>query len=150
MVAAVNIILLWIIYRFWWRQKKCSCSFGEAQDDLDNAIEGYNQRFEYQPVCAMEPYSSTPIIWDHEQIFKFGKLKIARKKSDDGDADTIGLSFGAAKDSDNFRKCIQENVMPSIDSITYNGIFCNYYFDTWTRKHVINYEHKMDEDRSLY
>eukprot|EP00486_Rosalina_sp_Unknown_P016591 CAMPEP_0201595034 /NCGR_PEP_ID=MMETSP0190_2-20130828/192169_1 /ASSEMBLY_ACC=CAM_ASM_000263 /TAXON_ID=37353 /ORGANISM="Rosalina sp." /LENGTH=472 /DNA_ID=CAMNT_0048054881 /DNA_START=66 /DNA_END=1486 /DNA_ORIENTATION=- len=65
-------------------------------------------------------------------------------------SNTIGLSFGGAKDINNFRKCIEQNIMPSIDSITYNGIFNDYYFDTYRRKYAIEYEHKMDEESMLF
>jgi len=47
---------------------------------------------------------------------------------------TIGLSMGGSKDVNNFRKCIEENIMPSINSITCNGLLYQYYFNTETRK----------------
>ena len=40
--------------------------------------------------------------------------------------------------------------MPSINSITYNGIINEYYFDTWTRKHKIKYRNKMDDESMLF
>eukprot|EP01083_Nonionella_stella_P222978 795180_1 len=49
--------------------------------------------------------------------------------------DTIGISVGGAKDVQ-FRKCIEQNIMPSVDSITYNGLFYDYYFDTQTNYHI--------------
>eukprot|EP01084_Bolivina_argentea_P110064 196596_1 len=45
---------------------------------------------------------------------------------------TIGLSVGGARDINNFRKCIEEGYMPSIGSITYNGLLYEYNFDTET------------------
>ena len=45
---------------------------------------------------------------------------------------TIGLSVGGAKDINNFRDRISSNKMPVIDSITYQGIINEYYFDTTT------------------
>ena len=64
--------------------------------------------------------------------------------------DTIGLTFDGAKDVNNFRKCIAENIMPSVDSITCNGLFSEYYFDTKTSKHVMD-DQKNDNvnDESL-
>ncbi len=41
-------------------------------------------------------------------------------------SNTIGLSLSGSKDINNFRTCIQNNVMPLIDSITYNSIFNQY------------------------
>eukprot|EP01084_Bolivina_argentea_P205201 350598_1 len=49
--------------------------------------------------------------------------------------DTIGISVGGAKDVQ-YRKCIEQNIMPSVDSITYNGLFYDYYFDTQTNYHI--------------
>lgn len=43
---------------------------------------------------------------------------------------TIGLSVGGAKDANNFKENIQNGYLPKINSITYEGIFYNHYFDT--------------------
>lgn len=42
----------------------------------------------------------------------------------------IGLSAGGAKDINNFRKNIEEDYLPLPSSITYEGVFYDYYFDT--------------------
>lgn len=44
-------------------------------------------------------------------------------------ADTIGLTFGGAKDVNNFRECIEQKIMPSKSSITYEGLLYQYFFD---------------------
>jgi Ca-activated chloride channel family protein len=43
---------------------------------------------------------------------------------------TIGYSVGGAKDIDNFRENIENNYLPQLSSITYEGLFYDYYFDT--------------------
>eukprot|EP01083_Nonionella_stella_P143638 446826_1 len=50
----------------------------------------------------------------------------------------LGFSVGGAKDVNNFRECIKQNIMPSAASITYNGLLYEYYFDTSTTRHNIN------------
>ncbi len=45
-------------------------------------------------------------------------------------AGTIGYSVGGAKDIDNFRDNIANNYLPRASSITYEGLFYDYYFDT--------------------
>eukprot|EP01084_Bolivina_argentea_P062399 114104_1 len=60
---------------------------------------------------------------------------------------TIGLSVGGSKDVNNFRECIEKNIMPSVGSITYNGILYEYYFDTKRRKHIENMNMVMDEKK---
>eukprot|EP01084_Bolivina_argentea_P111088 198316_1 len=42
----------------------------------------------------------------------------------------IGLSKGGAKDANNFRECIKNDIMPSNGSITSNGVLYEYNFDT--------------------
>ena len=42
----------------------------------------------------------------------------------------IGLSVGGAKDIDNFRDNIANNYLPLPSSITYEGLFYDYYFET--------------------
>eukprot|EP01084_Bolivina_argentea_P137722 242548_1 len=42
----------------------------------------------------------------------------------------IGFSVGGAKDINNFRQTIDNNFVPLQSSITYEGIFYDYYFDT--------------------
>ena len=41
----------------------------------------------------------------------------------------LGFSVGGAKDANNFFENIKNGYLPKIDSITYEGIFYNYYFD---------------------
>ena len=45
-------------------------------------------------------------------------------------SDSIGFSVGGAKDANNFYKNIDNNYLPKIDSITYEGVFYDHYFDT--------------------
>ena len=40
---------------------------------------------------------------------------------------------------------IQQNIVPSIDSISHNGTFNDSYSDTFRRKHITEYEEKMHE-----
>eukprot|EP01084_Bolivina_argentea_P266218 451474_1 len=42
----------------------------------------------------------------------------------------LGFSVGGAKDVGNFRQNIQNNFMPKESSITYEGLYNEYYFDT--------------------
>ena len=51
------------------------------------------------------------------------------------DEATIGLSVGGAKDINNFRDRIEKHMIPSINSITYNGLLYEYYFDTKSKRH---------------
>jgi Ca-activated chloride channel family protein len=44
--------------------------------------------------------------------------------------DSIGFSVGGAKDSNNFYDNINSGYLPKINSLTYEGIFYKYYFDT--------------------
>lgn len=46
------------------------------------------------------------------------------------ESESIGVSVGGAKDITNFYQNIKENFMPKVDSITYEGIFYDHYFDT--------------------
>eukprot|EP01084_Bolivina_argentea_P124721 220988_1 len=59
---------------------------------------------------------------------------------------TIGLAVGGARDVNNFRKCIEEGYMPTVGSITYNGILYEYYFDTETVQHLIDEKTETKED----
>eukprot|EP01083_Nonionella_stella_P251012 866519_1 len=52
------------------------------------------------------------------------------------DEKTIGLSVGGAKDVNTFRECINKGRMPPMNSITYNGLLYEYYFDTENRKNT--------------
>ncbi|TQV64205.1 MAG: VWA domain-containing protein [Sulfurovum sp.] len=42
----------------------------------------------------------------------------------------IGLSVGGAKDTNNFKENIERGFLPKLESITYEGEFYNYFFDT--------------------
>ena len=42
----------------------------------------------------------------------------------------IGLSVGGAKDSDNFIQNIKNGYLPKLDSITYEGVFYDHYFNS--------------------
>ncbi len=44
--------------------------------------------------------------------------------------DQLGFSVGGAKDVGNFRKNIENNYLPLLTDITYEGLFYEYYFDT--------------------
>lgn len=43
---------------------------------------------------------------------------------------TIGFSTGGAKDINNFRENIENNYLPLLSDITYEGLYYDYYFDT--------------------
>ena len=47
-----------------------------------------------------------------------------------GGGPMMGFSVGGAKDVNNFRDAIQQNLMPKLSSISYTGIFYDYYFQT--------------------
>ena len=42
----------------------------------------------------------------------------------------IGFSVGGAKDVNNFRENIENNYLPVITDLSYEGIFYDYFFDT--------------------
>ncbi len=42
----------------------------------------------------------------------------------------LGFAVGGAKDTNNFRQNIENNFLPKYQSITYEGLFYQYYFDT--------------------
>ena len=58
------------------------------------------------------------------------KKKKRKKKNKKMKEKKIGFSVGGAKDINNFRLSIDNNKMPTDKSITYEGIFYDYYFDT--------------------
>jgi Ca-activated chloride channel family protein len=45
-------------------------------------------------------------------------------------AESIGLAAGGAKDIATFRRNIEEGYLPQPESLAYEGLFYNYYFDT--------------------
>lgn len=51
-------------------------------------------------------------------------------ESESSDSSTFGFSVGGSKDVDNFRTNIENGYLPSIDSITYEGLFYEYLFET--------------------
>ncbi len=74
-----------------------------------------------------------------------------RKPSAKRNKNTIELSMGGAKDVGNFRKCIQQNIMPSVDSLTYEGLLYEYKFDTSTVGDLnMMHEQKYDDSTLFY
>jgi Ca-activated chloride channel family protein len=49
---------------------------------------------------------------------------------DGGDAGGIGLSAGGAKDIATFRRNVEEGYLPIPESLSYEGLFYDYYFET--------------------
>jgi len=47
---------------------------------------------------------------------------------------TLGFSVGGAKDADNFYENIKKGYLPKINSITYEGVFYDHYFDIKKQK----------------
>jgi Ca-activated chloride channel family protein len=50
----------------------------------------------------------------------------------------LGFSVGGAKDADNFYENIKNGYLPKIDSITYEGVFYDHYFDVEDQKKCEN------------
>ena len=66
---------------------------------------------------------------------------------EDEDDESIGFAVGGAKDVNNFRKCIEQNLIPNNKSaVTYNGLLYEYYFDTKTRKSQYGTATKMENN----
>merc|ERR1712154_630851 len=63
---------------------------------------------------------------------------------EESDDDAIGLTVGGAQDINNFRQFMEneDDDVPQIEAITYNGLLNEYYFDTKTRKS----KHENGED----
>ncbi len=70
-------------------------------------------------------YNST-IPYDGKKLRKLGQampMAAPMKKS-------IGFSVGGAKDANNFYENLKYDYLPKIDSITYEGVFYDHYFDS--------------------
>eukprot|EP01084_Bolivina_argentea_P057229 104596_1 len=78
---------------------------------------------------------------DNENIKDKKQKKKKRKK---GKKNRIGFSVGGAKDINSFRLNIDNNIMPKDSSITYEGIFYDYYFDTGSGDE--QYDDNKDKD----
>lgn len=66
----------------------------------------------------------------YNQLWPFGSQNSGSYNSSPANTNTIGLSTGGAKDINNFRDNIRNNYLPLPTSITYEGLFYDYYFDT--------------------
>ncbi len=49
-------------------------------------------------------------------------------------AESLGFAVGGAKDANNFYENIKNNYLPKIDSITYEGLFYDHYFETGQKR----------------
>ncbi len=83
-------------------------------DDWD-----YNQTKQFQDRSLIKS-TNTKMIAPNPMPMPIPMPKMSR---------TLGFSVGGAKDADNFFENIKNGYLPKIDSITYEGIFYNYYFD---------------------
>jgi len=64
---------------------------------------------------------------------------------------SIGFSTGGAKDINNFRKNIENNYFPQYSSLTYEGLFYDYFFDTGKQEETSklfspSYSYSISED----
>eukprot|EP01083_Nonionella_stella_P050872 135187_1 len=82
-------------------------------------------------------------------ILKYNKFRlppINMSGSSMSQSRNIGFAVGGARDVNHFRTCIEQRKMPPADSITYNGLFYEYYFDTGTSG---TEEKEVEEDGSM-
>jgi len=65
---------------------------------------------------------------------------------------TIGFAVGGARDINNFRECILNDIMPSNGSITFNGLLYDYYFETKKKQknNIKENEIKIDDGSKLF
>jgi len=47
-----------------------------------------------------------------------------------GSSDTVGVAVGGAQDANTFRRNVEEGYVPQPSSLTYEGLYHDYYFDT--------------------
>eukprot|EP01083_Nonionella_stella_P129799 393859_1 len=64
---------------------------------------------------------------------------------------TMGFAVGGAGDVNNFREAIEQRRIPTKSSITYEGIFSDYYFDTTTntQSHAQSWMDNQDDEGKL-
>eukprot|EP01084_Bolivina_argentea_P073525 133422_1 len=65
----------------------------------------------------------------------------------------IGFSVGGAKDVNSFRENINNNKMPKINSITFEGIYYDYYFDTNSSEigcNIDDNDEKKNEEKPIF
>jgi len=58
------------------------------------------------------------------------QVEYAASASGDGGGDSVGLAAGGAKDANTFRRNIRNEFLPTPSSLSYEGLFYDYYFDT--------------------
>ncbi|CAF0981461.1 unnamed protein product [Didymodactylos carnosus] len=75
-------------------------------------------------------------------IFAGKQLEDGRRLSLRGDSGsavrTLGFAVGGAKDVNNFRENIQNNYLPIITDLSYEGLFNDYFFDTGNQQQDSN------------
>jgi len=54
----------------------------------------------------------------------------AQASSANGDGGSVGLAAGGAKDANTFRRNVENGYLPIPSSLSYEGLFYDYYFDT--------------------
>ncbi|RPI16861.1 MAG: VWA domain-containing protein [Ignavibacteriae bacterium] len=76
------------------------------------------------------PDSLKKPVTDTSKVIEFENIKSPVRMEAKSLNENIGLSVGGAKDINNFRKNIENGYLPSIDDITYEGLYYDYYFET--------------------
>ncbi len=52
-------------------------------------------------------------------------------------SESLGFAVGGAKDANNFYENIKNNYLPKVDSITYEGLFYDHYFETGEKRECL-------------
>lgn len=90
------------------------------------------------PVTTTEPQSNEEKIddWEYsntnspDATSAIGGIIYSAPVATAAPSSSLGLSVGGAKDINNFRENIENNYFPQYSSLTYEGLFYDYYFDT--------------------
>ena len=101
-----------------------------------NAIEhmlGYDKPFvpDLWPFDNESLYSGSSSSYSIQSYSSSASSSSSSSKS--STQSTIGFAVGGAKDITNFRDNIKNNFLPLPTSVTYEGLFYDYYFDTGNR-----------------
>ncbi len=125
-LVLVSVLLLALLFTLLFNRKSVDPVVNNDEGELVIAEEDLINDWQYDVGSSASDYSGQA----NKRSYVSESLSMSLGTPDASIGGSIGMAVGGAQDVNNFRQNIENNYLPILTDISYEGLFYDYYFET--------------------